>query len=304
MCEWHEQCDNKHVADVPVVTSSHVGNLPIDEIDAACTSSLAALQEMKMLGPSYAIPLLQYGLSVYNLDTDLLIKFRPDIILTCRQTAHSAMLDGNLCDVALQSILGYLPKVVHCETNNMGDVWRNMLDISSALGLAGIGVKLVDNQKKSMSQLSIISSGRARPSVCCIQWTRPLMAGSAWVPELVSMSGGRDVCGRVEEAVMLSEEALLEASPDVIIFALCGIKLSVAVKVAQNVLKKSLQTLQRKSPAGVTRRIAAVDGNRILSRPGPWLNESLECLIEILHPEAQRFGHEDKNWQWIPMEFS
>lgn len=302
--DFHQQCDNQHVADVPVVTSSHVGTLPIDEIDAACTSSLGALQELKILGPSYALPLLQLGLSVYNLDTDLLIDLKPDIIMTCRQIAHSAMLDGKLCEIALESVLGYVPKVVHCDTNNMKDVWRNMLDIATALALADAGAKLVESQKKSMSQLSMISSGRSRPNVCCIQWIRPLMAGSAWVPELVSMSGGTDVCGRVEEAVIISEETLLQASPDIIIFALCGVKLSVAVKAAQKALKKSLQTLLSASPAGVTRRIAAVDGNRILSRPGPCLSESLECLIEILHPEAQSFGHEGKNWQWIPVDGS
>lgn len=39
-----------------------------------------------------------------------------------------------------------------------------------------------------------------------------------------------------------------------------------------------------------------VDGERVFSRPGPLLAPSMEALVEILHPEAQR-SHEGRLWR-------
>lgn len=44
-----------------MLTSSRVGAIPIEEIDAAFSASVAAVKEMEALGPALAVPLLQYG---------------------------------------------------------------------------------------------------------------------------------------------------------------------------------------------------------------------------------------------------
>jgi iron complex transport system substrate-binding protein len=36
---------------------------------------------------------------------------------------------------------------------------------------------------------------------------------------------------------------------------------------------------------------------KVFSRPGPWLVQSLEALVEALHDEAQQFGHRGRLWQ-------
>lgn len=42
-----------------------------------------------------------------------------------------------------------------------------------------------------------------------------------------------------------------------------------------------------------------MDGVRLFSRPGPLLADTLEALIEALHPEAQPFGHQGTQWRYL-----
>lgn len=44
------------------------------------SAGAAAVAEMAQLGPALAVPLLQFGLCVYHLSTDLLCSLRPDVV--------------------------------------------------------------------------------------------------------------------------------------------------------------------------------------------------------------------------------
>lgn len=128
---------------------------------------------MAQLGPALALPLLEYGLTVYHLhvrgadgsqvlhrlrrsacparlttaaglqavrcprppsslnclprlQVELLQRLRPDVVLTCLQTAHGAALSGDLLQAALHSALGYAPRVVHCAAEDLQGVWADM----------------------------------------------------------------------------------------------------------------------------------------------------------------------------------
>ena len=125
------------------------------------------------------------------------------------------------------------------------------------------------------------------------------MAAGSWVPEMISLAGATDVCGKTEEAMVLSVADLAAAAPDVVVFALCGLPLEKAVIAAQAAVRR-LKEVWGELPAVKMNRVAVVDGEHVFSRPGPLLTPSIECLIEILHPEAQRFGHQGKLWRWLP----
>jgi iron complex transport system substrate-binding protein len=238
-------------------------------------------------------------LSVYHLDTERLARLRPDVVLTCLQTAHSAVLEGELLAAALRAVLGYAPRVVHLAADEMEGVWRDMLAVAAALGAAAEGEALVAAQRRRMEVAAAGALGRPRPRVACVQWHAPLLAAGAWVPELVAQAGGADVCGRAHEAVPLSAAALEAAAPDVVVFALCGLPLGAAARAAAAAAAR-LGGAWAALPAVRAGRVAVVDGAHVLSRPGPLLASSVECLVEILHPEAQRHGHESRLWQWLP----
>lgn len=113
------------------------------------------------------------------------------------------------------------------------------------------------------------------------------------------MTGSSDVCGSVARAEVLDERKLAEAAPDVVVFALCGLSLEQSCKTAAAAIRR-LQGAWAALPAARAGRVAVVDGERVFSRPGPLLVPSLEALVEVMHPEAQSYGHEGKLWRWLP----
>lgn len=50
-------------------------------------------------------------------------------------------------------------------------------------------------------------------------------------------------------------------------------------------------------PAVQHGRVYILDGNKLLTRAGPLLVETVEALVEILHAEVQPFGHRGRLWQ-------
>ena len=60
------------------------------------------------------------------LQIELLQRLRPDVVLTCLQTAHGAALSGELLQAALHAALGYAPRVVHCAAEDLAGVWADM----------------------------------------------------------------------------------------------------------------------------------------------------------------------------------
>lgn len=298
---WLLQCDWPELAPCPALTSSRLGNIPVEEMNDVFSASVAAIQEMKMLGPGLAIPLLQYGLSVYHLDTERLAQLHPDVIITCLQTAHSCILDGELRDVALQTALGYIPKVVHCDGQDLNGIYEDMERIAKSLGAEEEGRILVERQKNRMKAAAGLCRGRGNPRVVCLQWPSPMMTSGAWVPEIIKMTGAVAFQGATGDGGVVSVEEIASSNPDVIIFAFCGLSLEVAEKTATKLLTTRLFPAIQSTNAFKRGRIAVLDGVRMMSRPGPLLLDSLESLVEILHGEAQQFGQKNLNWKLCPI---
>lgn len=295
------QCTNVALSnEIPSLTVNRLGAIPIEEIDHAFSASVAAVLELQNLGTNLAVPLLEYGLSVYHVDAAKLASTKPHVILTCLQTAHGSILEGPLLDHAMHAVLGYVPNVVHCSGENLESIYNDMQAIADACKASERGKQLIENQKKKIQFAHEISRGREHPRVACFQWPMPLMASSSWVPELIRLSGGVDVCGKQEETVVVDRDILLKSQPDVIIFALCGVKMDTACKAAMNVIRKFGEDAWNSLPAVKSKKVAVVDGEEIFTRPGPLLVDSVECLIEIFYyEEAHTFGHFGKKWKWL-----
>eukprot|EP00887_Chlorella_sp_A99_P007860 scaffold20.g7860.t1 len=294
------ECDAEGTAALPALTSSRVGDkLPVEEIDAVQSASVAALRELQQLGPALAVPLLEFGLSVYHLHLDRLISLRPDVILTCLQDAHGAVLSGGLLAAALTVTLGYEPRVVHYAAQTLEGVWQDIQAVADALGTAEQGRHVVAGLQQRLRVAADSCRGRGSLRVCCLQWPQPLMAAGGWVPQLIEMAGSHDVCGSAASgaAPVLSPAQLADAAPEVLIFAPCGLGLDAAERSARAVAVR-LGSMWERLPAVRSERVAVVDGERVFSRPGPLLGPSMEVLVEALHPEAQRC-HEGALWRTV-----
>jgi iron complex transport system substrate-binding protein len=303
-CEWEgmECCPT-------VVTKNRLGDsIPIDEIQDIFSASVAAVEEMKMIGHGLAIALIQYGLSVYHVDVDMLVSLRPDVILTCLQTAHSGVLEGEICDAAFENVLGYVPEIVHTNGQTMEEIYRDMHRISDVLGVSGRGEELVSGMKQRMKAIEDESMKRgeqARVNLACIQWPHPLLTCGAWVPELIHMVGANVVAGPDGPGGTIDVQDMAHA--DLIVFALCGLDIDTSERTVRNRVLKNASILQNTAQA-------ILDGIRMMSRPGPLLLQSLECLAEIVR-EYQRGGavssshggskesrsleHQGSLWKWV-----
>lgn len=295
-CEWTgmESCPT-------VVTQNRLGDsIPVDEIQQVFSASVAAVEEMKMLGPGLAVALIQYGLSVYHVDVDMLVSLQPDVILTCLQTAHSGVLEGDLCEAAFKRVLGYVPEIVHTNGQTMEEIYADMQRISDALGVSERGDEIISGMKQKMNEIANKANrGDERPSLVCIQWPHPLLTCGAWVPELIEMVGATVLAGREGPGGTIDMNDIMHA--DIVVFALCGLGIDASERTVRNRVFKD--TTKKRQPCAV------LDGIRMMSRPGPLLVQSLECLAEIVHRhshhENETHGdwrssqHQGTLWKWV-----
>jgi iron complex transport system substrate-binding protein len=241
--------------------------------------------------------LVSRGLSVYEVDASLLRSLRPSIILTQDQCEVCAVSPRDLVG-ALADWIGEPPELVSLRPATLGDVWADIGRVARAAGVEERGTALARELADRVSAIGERTGGRApRPSVACIEWLDPIMGAGHWMPELVSLAGGRPLFGDVgERSPTLDWAALRAADPDVIVIAPCGFDVArTRQELAAFTGLPGFDAL-RAVRAG---RVAVADGNAYFNRPGPRLVESLEILAEILHPDSFAFGHEGSGWELL-----
>ena len=227
--------------------------------------------------------LVQDGLSVYRLKTDLLHDLHPDLIVTQDQCEVCAVSVSEV-ERAVQSLLASDVALVSLSPQRLGDIWYDMQGLAQALGQDEQAEDLLRTLKKRVWKVEQRTRHLERPRVACVEWLDPLMASANWVPEMVEIAGGTyGLAAAGDHSPTLSWDRLLEAQPEVIVIMPCGFP------IAQS--QAELPTLTahpdwQRLPAVQAGRVYIADGNAYFNRPGPRIVESIELLAEILHPRA------------------
>ena len=238
--------------------------------------------------------ILSQALSVYEVDHEKLAALEPDLLVTQVQCEVCAV---SLRDVeeALRTGLRSQPAIVSMQPDDVASLWQDMRAIASALGVPERGVQLVTRLRSRMRAIAERAKGRSVPRVACIEWIEPLMAAGHWTPELITMAGAEDVLGEAgRHAGRVPFERLAAADPDVIWVTPCGFDLA---RTRDEMPALTALPGWRELRAVREGRVFLGDGNALFNRPGPRVVEALECLAEAMHPEAFRFGHENKGWE-------
>ena len=239
--------------------------------------------------------IVEQGLSVYKVDGDLLRRLQPRVIVTQTQCEVCAASPRDIED-AVNDWIGAAPHIVSLEPECLADVWNDIRNVANALGAPERGVKLVGNLQARMAAIEAEAvCADTTPSVACIEWIDPLMAGGNWIPELVSMASGVDVYGAArQQSPWITWEDLRQKDPDVILVSPCGYKIPRSRSEMPALMDHSgwaeLKAVQ-------CDRVFLADGNQYFNRSGPRLAESLEILAELLHPDVFDFGHEGSGWE-------
>jgi len=237
---------------------------------------------------------LRDALSVYRVDEARLRALAPDVIVTQSQCEVCAV---SLKDVerAVSQWAGAETRIVSLEPNALADIWRDIVKVAEALGVPERGESLIAQMKSRMAAVAREAGGLRRPSVACIEWIDPLMAGGNWVPELVEMAGGENLFGKAgAHSPWMEWDDLAARDPEVIVVLPCGYGLHKTRKEMRALAARPGWPRLRAVREG---RVALTDGNQFFNRPGPRVAESLEILAEILHPHRFDFGHRGVGWE-------
>jgi iron complex transport system substrate-binding protein len=238
--------------------------------------------------------ILQEALSVYRVDAGLLERLQPTHIITQSQCEVCAVSFQDV-EQAVCQFTSSQPVIVSLEPNALADVWADIRRVADALGAPERGDRLVASLRQRMDDIAAKArTTDSRPTVACIEWIDPLMAAGNWMPELVELAGGVNLCGEAgKHSPWMKWEELVANDPDVIFISPCGFDLARTLQETPLLTGRAEWSDLKAVRSG---RVFVADGNQYFNRPGPRLAESLEILAEMLHPESFHFGHENEGW--------
>ncbi len=263
-----------------LVGRSHECDFPpgIEALPACTASAIEPDRETSCGIDRQVKEALANAASIYSVDTGLLEKLKPDVIVTQDQCEVCAV---SLTDVeaAVCAIVGNDTKIVSLNPTNLDAVYADINRVAAALGARDAGAALVADMRAAMARISLAAKGHDKPRVACVEWADPLMAAGNWVPELVTIASGVDPFGTAgAHAPWLDPKQLFETDPDIIVFMPCGFGLQRSAAEAKALLATPDWQGLSAVKAG---RVYATDGNSFFNRPGPRLVESAEILSEI-----------------------
>ena len=225
---------------------------------------------------------LRQGLSLYELDEDLVEQLSPDIIIT-----------QSLCDVCAPSrdelarllrSLSKNPEVLWMTPRSLSEIAANISDLGRAAGREAAAERLVAEGQARLQAIAEKAGGVARrPRVFCMEWLDPLYCSGHWVPEMVRLAGGIDELGREgSDSVRIAWEEVVDWSPEILIFMPCGYDLESALDQSSG-LRELAGYAQ--VPAVRNGRVYAVDASAYFARPGPRTTDGTELMAHLIHPE-------------------
>ena len=234
------------------------------------------------------------ALGVYDIDLELLQSLQPTHIVTQTQC--------DVCAVSLRDVERAVAQLTNVDTqliplapNSLGDIWDDIRRTAHALGIAEAGATLVT---RLQSRIDAVPRLTAPLRVAVIEWAEPLMTAGHWTMELIERLGAEPLIGAPKgPSLTFGIDDLVAADPDVIVIAPCGYGLELTRRDADMLAQRDEWASLRAVRDG---RVALIDGNQFVNRPGPRVVETLEILSEILNPDAHSWGHQGRHWQAFP----
>jgi iron complex transport system substrate-binding protein len=224
---------------------------------------------------------LRKGLSLYQVDENLIRDIAPDLILTqdlCQVCAPSGSEVTQLLNMLPNN-----PQVLWLTPKSLEQIFDNLRELGEATGCLQRAEDLIAD---SWARLEKIAAATLRisspPRVFCMECVDPVYCSGHWVPEMVLIAGGRDELGRVgSDSVRISWKDVLQWAPEVLIVMPCGCGVESAASHARRLFEYPGWF---DLPAAQKNRVYAVDANSYFARPGPRVVEGAELLAHLLHP--------------------
>jgi len=263
------ECDfPPEILDRPRITSTHLhahaSSGEIDEAVRACAADRRPL---------------------YEINVDVLSRIAPDLIVT---QAHCEVCAVNLDEVI--TITRTTPslgrtRIVALQPATLEDNWGDILRVAQAAGCSDCSESLLraltQRVQAVQSKTAFLPIDR-RPRVVCLEWIDPIMVAANWMPDLLSLAGGRcDLTTSGQRSRYTDWNDVRRFDPEVMVIMPCGFDLARTEREAPALF--SLPGWLELS-AVRNRRVFVADGNAYFNRSGPRIVDSLEALASAIHP--------------------
>jgi iron complex transport system substrate-binding protein len=234
------------------------------------------------------------SVSIYEVFDEVLARLAPTHILTQIQCQVCAVSLRDVEQALTRGIPGE-PAIVSLQPDSLDRIWEDFRRVARALDVAPRGEEVIAQLQRRMAALTPPPEAGPPPRVACIEWMEPPMAAGNWMPELIRMAGGVNLFGENgRHSPWLTWEELRDADPDVVILAPCGFDLE---RTAEELHWMTGRTGWSDLRAVREERVYIGDGNRYFNRPGPRVVETLQALVEMLHPEFHKPGLRGTAWR-------
>ena len=262
------ECDHPpQVLNLPKVTSSSGPNLEdAAEIDRHVRAAIHA------------------GSSLYALDSTLLERLEPDLIVTQELCPVCAVSYEIVARAATR--LRSDPRIVSLEPSSLEDVFANIAMLGDVTGHSEEARRTVRDLRMRVEVLQRRDEKMMRTLV--LEWTDPPMSAGHWIPEVVELAGGSPILAHPgANSQPLAWDAIAAADPYAVIVAPCGFDLD---KTNRAVARLDGIAQWRSLRARRAGRVLAMDGNAYLSRPGPRLVDAAEITARWYTTLAEYAG--------------
>ena len=259
----HDSDTPASITEVPCVTASRVTAVAPDAINSEVASHA--------------------GEGLQTLDESLLASLKPDLIITQRTCGVCTVAADRVTDLATS--LNPPAGVCTLDPVCIEDVLDDVVRVGDACGLADQAARcMVALRARYWEARDRVNPYVDGPRVAVVEWVAPLHLAGHWTPGLISDAGGLPL-GPLPgtPSKPMDPQTLIQADPDVIIVAPCGVSEAGMAPhrraVAQSDWWPRLRAVQ-------TGQVHWWDGTATFSRPGPRLFDCLERLVDLISQEA------------------
>jgi iron complex transport system substrate-binding protein len=220
---------------------------------------------------------------LYVLDTDLLRREHPDVVLTQDLCRVCAVPSGQVQE-ALDKLGLPDARVLSLDPNTLEEVIAQIDAVGKLLERADEAAELTASLRERVAKVKEIGRRLPKLNEFCLEWSDPPFAAGHWVPEMVEAAAGVNLLSeKGGPSRVVSHREIRDANPEAIVFMPCGYYLEEAEEEAAAVFRHA--ELQE-TPAVRNGNVFAVDATSYFSRPGPRIVDGLEVLAWALHPDA------------------
>lgn len=235
---------------------------------------------------------LKVGAGIYTVDKNLFVSLKPDLVITQELCKVCAITPTNI-QAAIRDCKPQ-PKILSLHPHSIKEILEDILKVGKAVGKeeeADLRIKNYELRIKEIKQKT--AKIKKRPRVYCMEWLDPPYNGGHWVPEQVSIAGGRDdISTKGGDSSRILWKKIIDYEPEFLILMPCGFSINRTKKELPSLIKKKEW---KKLRAVRENKVYLVNGPAYFNNSGPRVIRGIELLASILHPDIfpKRFTNKD-----------